>query len=488
MKNFIIIAVLLILISCGVSTSIKEHNLAPTDLTAFSTINNQIQLGWEDNSDDELGFIIERKTGELEFTIIDTTSQNIDSFLDTEVEVDSAYTYRVCALFQNEISDYSEEVSIVLTSCSPTNLTAFSTCDYEIQLDWEDRSDEEIGFVLERKTNNLSFIIIDTLATDAISFLDENTETGNTYSYRVAALFEDGLSSWSNEVSLDLEIWYAGLEFGTESTFELVTWNLKEFPKANLTTVNYLSQLMLVIDADVYTLQEIASADYFNQLLEKLNLLDAHHTWTGYRANSAGYDYNLAYIYKSDEIPAPTIHEIYQSYSRPFPRRPLVFEGTFQGKDIVVIDNHLKAGGDGIMNLEYPMDDETRRYEACNLLDEYIAENFPDSRVLVSGDYNDELTDEEANNVFWTLLSKPAEYEFTDMEIAQGSSLYWSYPSWPSHLDHILITNELFDDFANAGSECETILINDYLPGGWNQYYQYISDHRPVGIKINFNE
>ena len=37
-------------------------------------------------------------------------------------------------------------------------------------------------------------------------------------------------------------------------------------------------------------------------------------------------------------------------------------------------------------------------------------------------------------------------YLFTDMDIAQGNSNGWSYPSWPSHLDHILITNELFDN------------------------------------------
>ena len=71
------------------------------------------------------------------------------------------------------------------------------------------------------------------------------------------------------------------------------------------------------------------------------------------------------------------------------------------------------------------------------------------------------------------------------IEIAQGHSSEWSFPNWPSHLDHILITDELFDGLNN--SEVQTIKIDEYLDGGWNEYDQNISDHRPVAIKFNFN-
>ena len=37
-------------------------------------------------------------------------------------------------------------------------------------------------------------------------------------------------------------------------------------------------------------------------------------------------------------------------------------------------------------------------------------------------------------------------YLFTDMPIAQGNISEWSYPNWPSHLDHILITDGLFNE------------------------------------------
>ena len=85
-------------------------------------------------------------------------------------------------------------------------------------------------------------------------------------------------------------------------------------------------------------------------------------------------------------------------------------------------------------------------------------------------------------------LDEPEEYRFADFDIALNDIDQWSYPSWLSHLDHILITNELFDDLENDGSTVETIRIDDYLPGGWSQYESNISDHRPVAMKLEMNE
>ena len=71
-------------------------------------------------------------------------------------------------------------------------------------------------------------------------------------------------------------------------------------------------------------------------------------------------------------------------------------------------------------------------------------------------------------------------YYFSDMYIAEGSSSDWSFPSWPSHLDHILITNELL----HPNLEVQTLKLEHYIAGGWGAYHTYISDHRPVGISL----
>ena len=59
-------------------------------------------------------------------------------------------------------------------------------------------------------------------------------------------------------------------------------------------------------------------------------------------------------------------------------------------------------------------------------------------------------------------------------------------PTWPSHIDHILITDELFGVFANSASVIKTLLIENYMEGGWNEYAVKISDHRPVALKLAF--
>jgi len=124
-----------------------------------------------------------------------------------------------------------------------------------------------------------------------------------------------------------------------------------------------------------------------------------------------------------------------------------------------------------------------RRLTAVTLLKQYIDSVFTNERVIVVGDLNDILTDSPTNNVFQSILDDTVNYMFTDLPIALGNQIDFSYPSWPSHLDHILITNELFSDFSNPNSEIRCIRIDDYM-NNWNEYDNNISDHRPVGIKL----
>jgi len=259
---------------------------------------------------------------------------------------------------------------------------------------------------------------------------------------------------------------------------EIVTWNIEHFPKDFDVTVDYVSQVIRGVNADIFALQEIESNSHFQDIIQQLDLDNPANAWDGFRASSASYSVNLAYIYKSSLIEINDIYEIYQDDWYAFPRNPLIMELTYNGDAVILINNHLKAGGDN--------DDEARRQEACEKLDVYISNNFTDDNVILVGDLNDDITEPESSNVFWSFISEPTEYIFTDMDIAEGSSVYWSYPSWPSHLDHLLITNELFDEFNQSNSEARTLCIDDILDGGWSEYDDRISDHRPVGLKLVF--
>jgi hypothetical protein len=153
------------------------------------------------------------------------------------------------------------------------------------------------------------------------------------------------------------------------------------------------------------------------------------------------------------------------------------------GEDYVIINNHFKCCGDGTLDTNNASDEENRRLTATTFLKQYIDSLFINERVIVVGDLNDVLTDSPNNNVFQSIIDDTVNYMFADFPIALGNPTDFSYPSWPSHLDHILITNELFADFSKPNSIVSCIRIDDYM-SSWNAYDNNISDHRPVGLKL----
>jgi exonuclease III len=268
------------------------------------------------------------------------------------------------------------------------------------------------------------------------------------------------------------------LSFGTDTTLELVSWNIEHFPKNGQITVNYVQQIIENIDADIYAFQEIDDTVSFKFMLADLPQYHYYFMTSWY----AG----LAFIYKHEVIQVNDLYEIYTSYPywNPFPRAPKIMDFSFNNKNFFVINNHFKCCGDGYLESDNSDDEEARRYLASNLSKSYIDTYLPDKSVFLLGDLNDRITDPNPNNVFINFLNDSENYLFADTDIATGSSTNWSYPSWPSHLDHILITNELFDETQNSSYEIKTLKIEQYLSNGWNEYEANVSDHRPVGIKI----
>ena len=262
--------------------------------------------------------------------------------------------------------------------------------------------------------------------------------------------------------------------FGSDTTFEVITWNVENFAKQDNVTVDSLVSFINLLNPDVICLQEIKSADYFQELVNRLE------NYSGHRENSAAYNLDLAVLYLND-LDIISIDEIYTDDWWSFPRSPQVIQLLWHGHEIILINNHYKA------NENDTNDDENRRISASQILDEYVVSNFPFKNVIILGDLNDDLTEPVNDNVFSTFISKTEEYLFVDMNIAAGIASNWSFPTWPSHLDHILITNELFEIFERSESIVQTFRIEDYMNGGWSKYELYISDHRPVGLKLVFD-
>jgi hypothetical protein len=84
---------------------------APTNLTATAVSSSQINIGWGDASNNETGFIVERKTGSGSFGEIIRLGAGATSYQDTNLAASTTYTYRVAAFNSSATSPYSNEAS-----------------------------------------------------------------------------------------------------------------------------------------------------------------------------------------------------------------------------------------------------------------------------------------------------------------------------------------------------------------------------------------
>lgn len=179
----------------NVSTSVPNP---PKNLTGLVLSEVRVRLMWEDKSNDELGFILERKKEGDTWQEVKNIQANITSYIDVGLTPGWKYYYRVKAYNAYGSSSYSNEfVCITPVIIAPTNLSAGVTSDGKVKLIWEDRSEIEEGYKIE-KNDNGNWIEIGSVTSDINVYVDNDVTCGNTYSYRVKAYYSNVESEYSN--------------------------------------------------------------------------------------------------------------------------------------------------------------------------------------------------------------------------------------------------------------------------------------------------
>lgn len=267
------------------------------------------------------------------------------------------------------------------------------------------------------------------------------------------------------------------LSFGEDDSFDVMTWNIEDFPKSGSITIDSVSKIITNLEMDVIGMQEIDDTTAMRNLVNNLPDYELY--------IAEGFYRGLVYVYNKNTVTINSVYKIYDTFQfwDIFLRAPVVMECTFMNQDFVLINNHYKCCGDGNLEIGNLDDEEGIRYESNKLMKDYIDMNLASSQVIVMGDFNDNIVDIPVVNVFQEFIEDEENYLFSDIDIAFGSSAFWSFPNWPSHLDHLLITNELFEEFEHSESDIQTLRIDDYMLG-LNHYDNRISDHRPVALKL----
>ena len=255
----------------------------------------------------------------------------------------------------------------------------------------------------------------------------------------------------------------------SNETLDVVTWNIEHFPKSP-GTIALLNEMITVMNADIIAVQEIESTANFNTLISGL---------PGYAgALAPGSGQRAGYIYKTSEITSfEPVVELFSDDNCAFPRPALKTTITHvSGRVVTLLNLHLKCCDDGpTASCPSAID---RRKSAASKIKSYIETSLPNASVIVLGDYNEDLTEPEGNGVFTALKSDELNFKFADMDIATGSGSNFSYQSggYISHLDHLLITNELFENL----DEVRTIKFSACDAS----YESTVTDHFPVIMRL----
>ena len=208
---------------------------APSGLTATVVSSMQVNLSWTDNSNNEFGFKIERKTGAGgTYAQAGTVGVGVTDYQDFGLTCETNYYYRVRANNSTGDSDYSNEANTTTSACplfapqAPSSLQATAVSASQVNLIWTDNSNNEDGFKIERKTGSGgTYLLISTTSANVASYSDTGLSAGTTYYYRVYAYNSAGNSGYSNEMSAIPGLWTptsTGANVPTERFSHTAVW------------------------------------------------------------------------------------------------------------------------------------------------------------------------------------------------------------------------------------------------------------------------
>lgn len=245
----------------------------------------------------------------------------------------------------------------VLTPLSgPTNLTAIADT-FAVVLNWTDNSIAESGFYIERKNGDTlsvdPFVVIDSVGANITTYFDGGRTPNTTYTYRVQAFNEYGVSAYSNEVTattiVPVELtsfaanvsnqqitlsWITATELNNNG-FEIERkldgeWQKISFIKGNGTT----TEESKYIYNDQFKYQS-----YQGTVQYRLKQIDFDGTYTYSKAISVEVDFT------------PKEYTLYQNYPNPFnPSTTIKFALPFDSKVRIVVYNILGEQVDLILD------------------------------------------------------------------------------------------------------------------------------------------
>jgi endonuclease/exonuclease/phosphatase family metal-dependent hydrolase len=267
--------------------------------------------------------------------------------------------------------------------------------------------------------------------------------------------------------------------------FQISNWNIEWFgstangPADEQLQLTNVRTVIANTNSDLWALEEVVDVNHFNALKDLLP------GYTGFLANNTQYVSSGASSYSSGEqkvgvlFKADTVQflgaEVILTGSPDFAGRPplrvnLRVTRNSVSVDLVAIVIHLKASTD--------IDSYNERIRAAGALKTYLDTTLPTARVIVFGDWNDDVDTSIRSGQptpFQNFLDAPAEYTFVTQPLSSSASTV----SLPGFIDHQLVTNELAAGYVSNS----VTVVRPEIPN----YKDTTSDHYPIMSRFDLS-
>ena len=175
------------------NSNLNPDDWRPKNLTIENVSITEKKLIWTYEDRNIEGFKIERRISsgiwDASFPIL---NKDIRSFADTTVIPDSSFTYeyRLFAFAGNNQSNgVTKAIKIVFPS--PSALQVIANNETTATLSWQDNSNGEEGFLIERSIDNINWEFITSTTANSVTFLDNNFPIFEKVYYRISAFLDN---------------------------------------------------------------------------------------------------------------------------------------------------------------------------------------------------------------------------------------------------------------------------------------------------------
>jgi endonuclease/exonuclease/phosphatase family metal-dependent hydrolase len=269
---------------------------------------------------------------------------------------------------------------------------------------------------------------------------------------------------------------------GTATSLDIGAWNIEWFGATgngptdeNLQRDN-VADVLLGTDMDLWGLEEVVSTAQFDQVMAKLP------GYKGFLSDNAlvqqgsqwytATEQKVGFVYKCSVATVQSAKIILTSANNAFAGRPpleVALKVTLNGAtmDLIVIVLHAKCCNDA--------DSWTRRRDAADALKPYLDTTYPTQKVIVIGDFNDDLDmsiTAGSPTPYANFLADTAKYTFISKALTDNKIP--TTGGFPTAIDHHLATNEMAAQFIASSMTAynlDSIITN---------YNSTTTDHYPV--------